>query len=259
MLIQTLRATVKSFPVAYKILHPAVALFYRARCNYYVPFRQGAAMERFRQFCASLPERVREPVFVKVGANDGVTGDPCSDILLRDHRWKGLLIEPVPYCFERLKVNFFDTGRFMLEQVAVGAEAGRRAFYYVDRAAAFQALPDLPSWFDQLGSFDKNHILKHLRGSLAPFIVEREMEVVALSEVLKRNGIQQVHLLHVDTEGHDFEVLKTLDFSLYLPVAIFIEHRHLPPIQRDAMLGLLRRQGYSVSDCGGDFFALRVA
>jgi hypothetical protein len=56
-------------------------------------------LRRFRHYCFGLPKFVSEPVFVKVGASDGITDDPCSDILLASKKWRGLLIEPVPYCF----------------------------------------------------------------------------------------------------------------------------------------------------------------
>jgi FkbM family methyltransferase len=202
-----------------------------------------------------VPEVVPKPVFVKVGANDGVTGDPFSDILLANAKWTGLLIEPVPYCFDRLRANFHDARRFSLEQVAIGATAGEATFYYVDQKAV-ESLPNLPSWYDQLGSFDKNHILKHLDGALAPFIIECRIEVLPLTEVLRKNGIQDVHLLHIDTEGYDYEVLKTLDLSHHAPVAILVEHRHLPAAQKTEMHNLLHEYGYSVHDCGGDYFAV---
>jgi hypothetical protein len=84
---------------------------------------------------------VPEPLFVKVGANDGMTGDPCSDILLANN--KGLLVEPVPYSFDRLKVNFHDSKRFSLELIAIGSTAGKKSFYDVDQAA-YDVMPDLP-------------------------------------------------------------------------------------------------------------------
>jgi hypothetical protein len=52
--------------------------------------------ECLRSFCLDLSRILPNPVFVKIGANDGVTGDPCSDILLANLNWRGLLIEPVP-------------------------------------------------------------------------------------------------------------------------------------------------------------------
>jgi FkbM family methyltransferase len=208
-----------------------------------------------RVFCVEFPQVIDEPVFVKVGANDGVTGDPCSDILMVDSRWKGLLIEPVPYCFERLRANFRDADRFTLEQVAVGPRASKAPFYYVKEEAK-ESLAELPAWFDQLGSFDRQHILKHLDGVLEPFVTEMDVEVLPLSEILQRNHIQDCHLLHIDTEGYDYQVLKTLDFSVTSPTAILIEHRHLGRSERKQLMGLLRKNRYIVRDCGADYFAI---
>lgn len=240
MLVRKAKAAIRSIPFLHDLL---------------LPYSGQGRLARARQFCASLPQIVSEPVFVKVGANDGITGDPFSDILLANATWKGLLIEPVPYCFDRLRTTFHDARRFSLERVAIGATPGEATFYYVDEKAA-ASIPDLPSWYDQLGSFDKGHILKHLDGALAPFIVECKVEVLPLRDVLKKNGIVDVHLLHIDTEGHDYEVLKTLDFTGPAPLAIFIEHKHLPATKKTEMCHLLREHGYSVEDCGGDYFAM---
>lgn len=217
-------------------------------------------LDQFRRYCFNLPKLVSQPVFVKVGANDGITLDPCSDILFADTTWNGLLIEPVPHCFERLRNNFIDSKRFSLEQVAISSTPGRATFYYVDREA-IKSIPGLGPWVDQLGSFDKNHIIKHfiscnLNGAIEPFIIECEVEVCTLSEVLKRNRIQDVHLLHIDTEGHDFEILKTVDFVNHAPLIIFVEHNHLSSVQKAEMRHFLRRHGYSVHNCGHDYFAV---
>ena len=250
MLAHKLKSAVKSVPFFYNTLMPIVVLLRRVRS-----LLQRDHLKKFRRYCIDLPGVAIKPVFVKVGANDGITGDPCSDLLLEGKRWKGVLIEPVPYCFDRLKSTFHDEQRFSLLQVAVGAPAGEATFYYVDSNAR-KNISNLPSWYDQLGSFDKSHIVKHLDGALAPFIVECKVEVRLLSDILRENEIRDVHLLHIDTEGHDYEVLKTLDFSCHAPVAIFVEYKHLPDTQKAEMLVLFRIHGYSVYDCDGDYFAL---
>jgi|ERR1700733_5674640 FkbM family methyltransferase len=209
---------------------------------------------RFWDFCLSLPKLVHEPVFVKVGAADGITADPFSALQLNGSNWRGLLIEPVPYYFDRLKANFPDARRFSVEQVAIGAPAGEAAFYYVDETAKL-SIPNLPAWYEQLGSFDRSHITKHLNGVLEPFIVECKVQVRPLSDVLRRNGIQDVHLLIIDAEGHDYEVVKTLDLAVYAPLLIFVEHQHLPAAQKTEMVQLLRELGYSVGDNNEDYFA----
>lgn len=257
MLAQKARVAIKSVPLLYKMLLPGVVLFREAR-NAFARTEAETVMRRFRRYCAYLSKVVSEPTFVKVGANDGVTGDPCSDILIADQKWKGLLIEPVPYCADRLMVSFHDARRFLVERVAIGATAGKRVFFYVDQQAR-NCIPDLPPWFDQLGSFDRDHILKHLNGILEPFIVECVVEVHPLSDVLRKSGIRDIHLLHIDTEGYDYEVLKTVDFTIHTPVVIFAEHKHLAKTQRIEMARFLRNHGYSVYACGGDYFAVNKA
>jgi len=250
----SLKAWVKSTPVLYDRLLPIIL---RCRKPLRTIFRPDPKFElqRFKRLCRQLPQRTPDPFFVKIGANDGTTGDPCSRILLKNPRWKGLLIEPVPYCFEKLKTNFADPNRFILEPVAIGAEAGKALFYYVSEAAR-DHLPDLPGWHDKLGSFDRNHILKFLDGALEPFIVEHPLDVQTLTDVLARNDIQHIDLLHIDTEGHDFEILKTVNFEAFCPVLIFLEYNHLSEQDNAELCRFLRSNGYSVHNAGRDYLAI---
>ncbi len=110
--------------------------------------------------------------------------------------------------------------------------------------------------FDQIGSFDKQHITKHLNGKLEPFIRECAVTVRTLPEILKKHQIEQLHLLHIDTEGHDYDVLKTVDLAKLAPTLILVEHAHLRPSDKTNMLTLLEDNGYSVSDCGRDYFGV---
>jgi len=244
-----LKKVVKAVPLLHALLASVAKRSYETKA--------WVLQRPLRHFCQNLPSIVSEPVFVKVGANDGITGDPCSKLLLANEKWRGLLIEPVPYCFERLKATFWDSRRFRCEPLAIGPFTGEATFFYVD-AKAKQSIPGLPLWFDQLGSFDRKHITKHLNGVLEPFINELKIPVCPLSDILVRDGIQDVHLLHVDTEGYDYKVLKSLDFTKYLPLSIFIEHKHLPGDEKIEMMRLLLEHDYSVRNCGGDYFALRT-
>lgn len=217
--------------------------------------RRGGESERIRQYCALAPTVIARPMFVKVGANDGIFDDPISDVLLASGKWKGLLIEPLGIFFERLRKNFGDREKYTLEQIAIGAKTGKARFYYVD-PKAIDSLPGRPAWPLGLGSFNRDLIMKHLDGALAPFILECQVEVRPLSDVLRDHAIREVHLLHIDTEGHDFEVLKTIDLAKQAPAAILLEHKHLSDAHKNELLGHLRQHGYRVDDSGGDFFAI---
>lgn len=249
-ILSTIRSIIKSAPGLHRALSPAVHLVRRAR---YLLTRSGE--QRFRDCCSALSAVLPEAYFINVGANDGITGTPAIKILLGNRNWKGLLIEPVPYCFERLKANFPDKDRFQLAQVAIGSPAGCRRFYYVDPCVNVR-IHNLPEWFDQLGSFNREHIMKHLDAAIEPFIKEIQIEVCTLTEIIRRNNIPQIHLLHVDTEGSDWEVIRSLDFSAYHPVMIFVEHAHLHLRDKREMKKMLKNQGYSLFNCGKDYFAL---
>lgn len=244
-----LKKKIKSNRDVYAILLPTVE---RIRSVRYLLRRTPA--QHFRDCCYALTQSMPEALFVNVGANDGITNTPGIRILLNNANWRGLLIEPVPYCFDQLKKNFPDQKRFILKRVAIGNEKKPGKFYYIDRKAE-KTIKHLPPWYNQLGSFDKAHIIKHMPEA-GPFIKEIDVEVCSLSEVLYQSDFTDFHLLHIDAEGYDLEVLKTLDFSLSKPIIIYIEHKHLMPIDRKILIRMLKSHGYSVYDAGDDYFAL---
>ena len=245
MFLRYAKPIVKSVPVLSALLRPVYKAF----------GPKGLGTPSARRYCLLLPDLVKSPFFVKIGANDGTTGDPVSDILLADERWKGLLVEPVPYIFKRLAANFSDSSRFSLERAAIGESNGEATFYYVDPRAAHE-IPNLPEWYDQLGSFDRNHIIKHLNGVLEPFIIEECVPVRTLEHLFRDGGTKDVHLLQIDTEGHDYEVLKSVDLAKLLPLAIYVEHKNISRSDKVEMLKGLRGRGYRIDDCGGDYFAV---
>lgn len=208
----------------------------------------------FRRCIERAGKNVAAQIFVKIGANDGVTGDPCSDLLISGPSWHGLLIEPVPYCCDRLRQNFPDTSRFRVVEAAIDTRAGTRDLYFVRRDAR-TSLPDLPIWYDQLGTFDSQHIEKHFGPRIIPFVERKPVAIRTYSDVMTDSVEGEYALLHVDTEGHDFEILKMALAYQRLPHIIFIEHAHLSRADRKLMIRALKDHGYVVRNCGMDFFA----
>lgn len=213
-----------------------------------------ADASQLRQFLMHITRAVERPVFVKVGANDGVTGDPCGDLFLTHTNWTGLLIEPVPYLVEKLQRIYGDRSRFTIDPVAVGSAPGIAQFYYVSEEAK-RLHPDLPDWYDQLGSFQRQHIINHVR-SLEPFIRVMGVSVEPLQNILLRHCLTHIDFLHIDTEGHDLQVLQSVNLSTLAPLAVWVEHKHLSPADRSAMQALLESQGYDVGQAQDDFFAV---
>lgn len=193
------------------------------------------------------------PVLLKVGANDGLTNDISGEVIRKHHNWRGVMIEPVPYCFERLEKNF--GGWFALEQIAIGAKPGEASFYCIPDD--MQEHRRLPHWVDGLGSFDREHLVRHL-GKLAPELVNEiqsiTVKVDTLANVVVRHDMTRISLLHIDAEGHDYEVLKSLGDSV-VPETIFIEHEHLSDDDKTEMIVKLSKT-YDLFDCGSDYLAV---
>ncbi len=60
--------------------------------------------EHFVPFFDALDSALPRVTFVQIGANDGVWNDPIEPYL-RGEKWRGVLVEPVPYVFARLKAR----------------------------------------------------------------------------------------------------------------------------------------------------------
>lgn len=216
---------------------------------------ESAALARALQNCDSV-------FFVQIGSNDGLQGDPIHSLAASNPGWRGLLVEPVPYLFQRLQANYEHIDprgeRFVFECMAIAEKKGSKTFYYVSEQARIELGNELPFWFDQLGSFDRGHIQRHLDGRLEPYIIEEQLPCAPLPDVLAHNHIKHIDLLHIDTEGYDLQVLRQFDLARFRPRVILCEHIHLNPDERKEMIERLRQHGYEVETLGFDYLARLV-
>lgn len=164
--------------------------------------------------------------FVQIGSNDGKQGDPLYNFVMKSDKWHGVLVEPVNFLFERLKKNYANKSGLIFENSLISNDRKERIFYYVDSSAK-KSFPDLPDWYDQLGSFNHGHILHHLGKKIEPYIKKQSLKSIKLNDLLRKYDIHGLDLLHIDVEGHDYQIIKQLDLKRMRPVMILIEHKHL--------------------------------
>lgn len=191
---------------------------------------------------------------VQIGSNDGQTddplystlSDPCFDV-------EGILVEPVPELYERLTDNYREKAGLRLLNVAIAEANGVRPFFWV------VPKPGDPWWVDQLGSFNRDVILSH--ANAVPHIEDRvqvlDVPSRTLESLVSEYGIKRIDFLHIDAEGFDFEILKTINFrTSWSPRFILYEQKHLGD-DCAAAKALLQRARYRVFDFGTDVFAYR--
>ncbi|MEX2283311.1 MAG: FkbM family methyltransferase [Gemmatimonadota bacterium] len=188
--------------------------------------------------------------FLQLGANDG-TG--FLEPFLRLGHWTGVLVEPVPYLFARLDRRYGSNSRLALEHAAVATDRTKRPFHYF--AIGTTGLDGA----DQLGSFSYERVRAHCRGRplLEASIVTEEISAVTLPELFRKHALAPLHLLQMDLEGYDYEVLRSLDLANDGAVLILYEHCLLKPADQEAARQLLHRSGYDTLVIGQDTAALR--
>ena len=189
--------------------------------------------------------------FVQVGSSDGVMGDPLYHLIKTNPQWRGLFIEPMQETFDSLVGNHGRDGRFAFEQIAIDEVPGERPFYFVPQQSG------IAREMLTVSSLERSHVADILAklGTLELLSV-RNVRCEPLMSVLGRLKIERVDLLHIDAESYDYRVLRQLDFARFRPRLVLYEHCNLSAGDAIAARALLRREGYSVVECGRDTVAV---
>lgn len=195
-----------------------------------------------------------EAVFIQIGANDGIALDPLrTQVVCR--RWRGVMVEPVPYVFERLKQRYGKHPRITLVNAAIADQEALLPFYSLGEPKPGE---EVWGWYHALGSFRKDVVLKHqyLIPDIEKRIEEIQVQSMRFETLCTQTGITRIDLLQMDTEGYDYEIIRCLPFARFKPKLIVYEHQHLSAEDRAACRTLLHQQGYLSFESGIDTAAL---
>ncbi|MCX6929286.1 MAG: FkbM family methyltransferase [Verrucomicrobia bacterium] len=195
--------------------------------------------------------------FVQIGANDGKLGDPIYRYASSSAKWRGVLVEPIGYLHARLKENYSNRNNLVFEKVLVSASAGIKSVFFVD-TNAFRDLDGLPAWAEGLGSVSADNIVGHLGTRIKPYIGSESIETITLQTLLQRNAIRDLDLLVIDTEGHEWVILRQLRFATLKPKVIIVEFKHLGYWSCYALIRKLRKY-YRIMSNGDDLIAVDAA
>jgi FkbM family methyltransferase len=217
-------------------------------------FRSGLYFDDLERVLHALERDSDAVTLIQVGACEASVGDPLG-WFLRAAGWRGVLVEPVPYLFERVRRNAGGLPGVKLENSAIAAEVGERTFYFLEPCAD-DPRPDLHK---TIGSFLRENLERHAE-YIADFeerVIEKPLPCLPLSAVCTKHDVDRLDLLFCDAEGYDYEVLKTLDWERTPPRLVVWEHQHLSESDAGAARRLLEAHGYDVHALSKDSVALR--
>ena len=185
--------------------------------------------------------RGRDVFFLQVGANDGLLDDPIH-YLVRGYGWRGILMEPVPHLFNRLRANYRGAQGPIFVNAALSEIDGSAIFYRIRMA------DHLPAWCEGLGSFRRDVILSNRNDvpDIESHIVEESIESISFRKLIDRYQPPRIDLVVIDTEGYDLQILRQIDLLRFKPELIVYEHKHLTESERRTAADLLSAHGYRV-------------
>lgn len=203
---------------------------------------------------AAFADAYPEAFFIEIGSNDGEQQDFLRPQILAK-RWRGVMVEPVPHVFERLRRNYAGLDRVALENAAIATADGELPFFHLREASPGERLP---RWYDAIGSFSREQVLRH--GGQIPEIerrlVETSVRCSSFESLCRRHQVEQLDLLLIDAEGHDGEILRSIDLASRHPRLLAFEHYHLSAEQWYECRRQVEEAGYEVLAEGFDSWCL---
>jgi FkbM family methyltransferase len=163
----------------------------------------------------------RNGYFIEVGAYDGVT-DSNTFLMESDYGWKGIVVECNPTWFE----NIIKHRNCIFFPYAV---------YNKDN----NVLPFYNTGHGLSGLVETNH-----HKDIQTYAKVINVYTKTLTSILSNaNAPRFIDFLSLDTEGSEYEILKTHDFEKYLFGYICVEHNNIEE-NRKKIRELLESKGY---------------
>jgi len=205
----------------------------------------------------------RQFYFLQIGGNDGFINDPIFKFVKR-YSWKGIIVEPQKEVFHKmLKKTYRFEKKVILENLAISEKNGVRKLYKLAISNS--------RWATGLATFNRktleNQITRNYVDNRAKkegietpaniddYITFEEVRCSTITDLLKKHQFKSLDLLQIDTEGYDFEIIKTIDFLNFKPSMISFENAHLSKQDMLKCEELFVKHGYSMEHISGESIA----
>lgn len=185
--------------------------------------------------------------FLQIGANDGIRDDNLYG-LIEKYDLRGIMVEPMPQAFSRLRERYHDNNQIRLINSAISVDSSI-TLYSFDREYEGNIRLDVFTSFDR--DIVERQKEKH---NINASIISYNVNCITISNILNRYQVKP-DIYIIDTEGYDYHILNQISFDDFRPLFIQFEHAHLANLERDASYDLLISHGYQLSQTDRDAFA----
>lgn len=191
--------------------------------------------------------------FVQIGANDGMRYDPIHGLITKaKEKVAGICIEPVDEYFKELQNTYKDFPAIKLMRAAIHNTRTEALIYKMSNGVI-----DVEERLKGMASFDKTNFTKD--GIPESMIVTEQVPCLSFSELIAQENVKKLHLLQIDAEGYDLQIIRSIDFESIKPRVINFEHRWEYGLQPQeeifSVFKVLVDSGYQIVLNGNDALA----
>jgi FkbM family methyltransferase len=152
-----------------------------------------------------LLENKKEGVFIDIGAYDGITYSN-SYFFETTKNWTGICFEPNPIVFKELS-------KVRNSTLVNGGVSVKNSTLIYKRFSGNQELEMLSGFSDFFNEEQLLRIEKELKNQQDSSSETILVQTYALNDILKEKQISKIDYCSIDTEGGEFEILKTINFE----------------------------------------------
>lgn len=201
---------------------------------------------------------------LKIGACDGVFDDLTWG-WISSYDMNVLFVEPITDRCERLKEHCNSLrGKSTIAQCAVSDKDGHIDMCVIPNEYIGKTTPSglyvHPALYGMSSAWPpKNGLLGQHDSKILEEVGQRiSVPCKTLASLLRDNPLDIIDILSIDTEGHDWIVLKQFDFDRYRPYWIEVELANLAVDDRRQAIEYLHSSGYHVYSNSRDGYAVRA-
>ena len=164
-------------------------------------------------FAAFIIGNKFEKTFLEFGATDGLELSNSYMLEISDN-WRGVLSEPSPQWHELLKKNRKNT---KIITKCIWSESGKKLDFFMSDVGVLSTINDYVD--SDKSSMPGNAQERKKSGKVI------SVETISLNDVIKEyfNNVSPSYI-SIDTEGSEYEILKSFSLDVYRPKVFTIEH-----------------------------------
>jgi hypothetical protein len=89
-------------------------------------------------------------------------------------------------------------------------------------------------------------------------MTEEKIPVITFEQLMTKHNLTAIDLLQTDTEGYDYKILKSIDFSRHQIKVVYFETEWMTQFELREIFKYLRGFNYKIFQSGIDHIAIKL-